>query len=203
MLGLFDKNHGGDVVEGSCPLSRDEAHKSRHANGKIRPVVAFPLDLRNTGRDRPGMGLGQAGEPAPTCTAGSTAGVAYAFQPRIGRSGRGQPSDVVPALAGSDAGATSDSRPCVVIRSRCGLQTVVRRFTPRECERLQGFPDDYTLASFQGKPVGDTQRYQVLGNSMAVPVVAWIGRRIDIVDQLISRTHPMSRQRTRRKPRAV
>ena len=57
----------------------------------------------------------------------------------------------------------------------------VRRLTPRECERLQGFPDDYTLIPYRGKPVADGPRYKALGNSMAVPVMAWIGRRIELV----------------------
>jgi DNA (cytosine-5)-methyltransferase 1 len=54
----------------------------------------------------------------------------------------------------------------------------VRRLTPRECERLQGFPDDYTLIPYRGKPMAEGPRYRLLGNSMAVPVMAWIGRRI-------------------------
>lgn len=55
----------------------------------------------------------------------------------------------------------------------------VRRLTPRECERLQGFPDDHTLVLSRGKPAADGPRYKALGNSMAVPVMAWIGRQID------------------------
>ena len=54
----------------------------------------------------------------------------------------------------------------------------VRRLTPRECERLQGFPDDYTLITVRGKPAADGPRYKALGNSWAVPNVHWIGRRI-------------------------
>lgn len=54
----------------------------------------------------------------------------------------------------------------------------VRRLTPRECERLQGFPDDYTLVSVRSKPAADAPRYKALGNSMAVPVMQWIGERI-------------------------
>jgi site-specific DNA-cytosine methylase len=57
-------------------------------------------------------------------------------------------------------------------------QMQVRRLTPRECERLQGFPDDYTLIPHRGKPAADGNRYKALGNSMAVPVMRWIGRRI-------------------------
>lgn len=55
----------------------------------------------------------------------------------------------------------------------------VRRLTPTECERLQGFPDGYTQVPHRGKPAADGPRYKSLGNSMAVPVMAWIGKRID------------------------
>lgn len=57
----------------------------------------------------------------------------------------------------------------------------VRRLTPRECERLQGFPDDHTLIPWRNKPADqcpDGPRYKALGNSMAVPCMRWIGERI-------------------------
>jgi DNA (cytosine-5)-methyltransferase 1 len=57
----------------------------------------------------------------------------------------------------------------------------VRRLTPRECERLQGFPDDWTLVTHRGKPAADGPRYKAIGNSMAVPVMRWIGKRIELV----------------------
>lgn len=60
-----------------------------------------------------------------------------------------------------------------------GMQ--VRRLTPVECERLQGFPDNHTLISWRGKDAADCpdgQRYKAIGNSMAVPVMRWIGERI-------------------------
>ena len=58
------------------------------------------------------------------------------------------------------------------------LSTVVRRLTPRECERLQGLPDDWTLVPWRGKPAPDGPRYKAIGNGMAVPVVKWIGQRL-------------------------
>ena len=58
----------------------------------------------------------------------------------------------------------------------------VRRLTPRECERLQGFPDGYTDVTYRNKPAADGPRYRALGNSMAVPVMAWIGKRIAEVE---------------------
>ena len=61
----------------------------------------------------------------------------------------------------------------------------VRRLTARECERLQGFPDDYTLIPWRKKPAADCPdgpRYKALGNSMAVNCMAWIGERIAAVE---------------------
>jgi DNA (cytosine-5)-methyltransferase 1 len=60
----------------------------------------------------------------------------------------------------------------------------VRRLTPVECERLQGFPDSYTDIQPKGKATPDGPRYKALGNSMAVPVMAWIGKRIQEVENL-------------------
>lgn len=62
---------------------------------------------------------------------------------------------------------------------------LVRRLTPLECERLQGFPDGHTQIAWKGKPAEDCPdgpRYKAIGNSMAVPVMRWIGRRIAAVD---------------------
>lgn len=54
----------------------------------------------------------------------------------------------------------------------------VRRLMPLECERLQGMPDNYTLVPYRGKPAADAPRYKAIGNSMAVPCVAWLGQRL-------------------------
>jgi DNA (cytosine-5)-methyltransferase 1 len=62
----------------------------------------------------------------------------------------------------------------------------VRRLTPRECERLQAFGDDFTRIPWRGKPAEkcpDGLRYKAIGNSMAVNVMEWIGQRIDAVDK--------------------
>ena len=59
-----------------------------------------------------------------------------------------------------------------------GPTTGVRRLTPVECERLQGFPDNWTLVNHRSKPAADGPRYKAIGNSMAVPVIRWICKRI-------------------------
>jgi DNA (cytosine-5)-methyltransferase 1 len=57
--------------------------------------------------------------------------------------------------------------------------TAVRRLTPTEAERLQGFPDHHTAIQWRGKPAADGPRYRAIGNSMAVPVLRWILTRIE------------------------
>lgn len=136
--------------------------------------------------------------------------VATGFEPRYytrdNKTG-GAPSDV--AVLKADAAKAGDSAPHVaygaaptltasndpsrspqsseVTNQVAAVQAAtmqVRRLTPRECERLQGFPDDFTAITFRGKPAADGPRYRALGNSMAVPVMRWIGKRIAEVDAL-------------------
>lgn len=59
---------------------------------------------------------------------------------------------------------------------------IVRKLMPIECERLQGFPDGWTDIEFKGKSASDAARYKALGNSMAVPVMRWIGERIERIE---------------------
>lgn len=61
------------------------------------------------------------------------------------------------------------------------MNSQVRRLTPRECERLQGFPDDYTLVPYKNKLAPDTLRYKALGNSMSVNVIQYLGEQIQAV----------------------
>ena len=70
--------------------------------------------------------------------------------------------------------------PITALTDACGqvARLSVRRLTPRECERLQGFPDDWTLVPYRNKPAADGPRCKVIGNSMAVNCMRWIGRRI-------------------------
>lgn len=98
--------------------------------------------------------------------------------------GLGNGAPLVPVIA-----STLDTRrrPCTqstLLPSNHGAACLagwaVRRLTPRECERLQGYPDDHTLAPRGGKqkPLKDGPRYRAIGNGWARPVFAWVGRRI-------------------------
>jgi DNA (cytosine-5)-methyltransferase 1 len=91
------------------------------------------------------------------------------------------PGTVAPTLNCFDQG---DTRATVAIAT----EMRVRRLTPRECERLQGFPDDYTAITFQGRPAADGPRYKAIGNSMAVPVMRWLGERIEAVERSVGRS---------------
>jgi DNA (cytosine-5)-methyltransferase 1 len=94
------------------------------------------------------------------------------------------------ALRGREGGATAElgGEVATALRASSGggdkphvLTSAVRRLTPTECERLQGFPDDYTAIPWRGKPASecpDGPRYKALGNSWAVPKFVWLGRRL-------------------------
>jgi DNA (cytosine-5)-methyltransferase 1 len=86
--------------------------------------------------------------------------------------------DVYPTLNAQVPNDTSN------IQQGIRLGSAVRRLTPTECERLQGFPDGWTAITHRKKPAADGPRYKALGNSMAVPVLTWIGKRIAMQEAL-------------------
>ena len=144
-----------------APISPDGSH----ANGGGQLAVAFAQNQRDEVRTMDVAGS-LAAEP------GAKQQTYIAFHNRQDPDISG---DVTHPLGAQDNG----------MGLQHGMQ--VRRFTPRECERLQGFPDDYTLIPYRGKPADqcpDGPRYKALGNSWAVPCARWIGERIAAVDEL-------------------
>ena len=101
-----------------------------------------------------------------------------------------------PAVAVDVYNQTIDGQTAATLTKACGgvnssgpkvMQSSVRRLTPTECERLQGFPDNYTQIAWRNKPAEDCPdgpRYKAMGNSMAVPVMRWIGERIQMVEEI-------------------
>ena len=131
--------------------------------------------------ERTGFGIGEPGDPAFTITKGHSHAVA---QPAFGFLPKASPA------AGS-IGFEEEMAP--TFKAGCPSYGVlkagmaVRRLTPVECERLQGFPDDYTLIPWRKKPASecpDGPRYKALGNSWAVPNVRWIGHRIQLAVEI-------------------
>ena len=103
--------------------------------------------------------------------------VVYGFQPRLYSSIQ----EASPTLCATDyKDPMCVGTPTLTTADRYAVihDYVVRRLTPTECERLMGFPDGYTDVPSNGKPASKSARYKALGNSMAVPVMQWIGKQI-------------------------
>jgi DNA (cytosine-5)-methyltransferase 1 len=108
------------------------------------------------------------------------------------RAGNGNETGGVPFVPVAFSGAFSNQgiergmSPTLAGRPMASsTQTGVRRLTPVECARLQGFPDTYLDIPYRGKPACDGPKYKALGNSMAVPVMRWIGERIAAVESIL------------------
>lgn len=130
----------------------------------------------------------QWGDPVHTLTASGDAPSIITFPWSAGGNGSGYSVDdgTTPTLLAKSSGEPAfvmNSSDVQGIAAHSNTGYIVRRLTPRECERLQGFPDDYTLFEYKGKPSSDSKRYKALGNSMAVPVMRWIGECILKVDR--------------------
>jgi DNA (cytosine-5)-methyltransferase 1 len=148
---------GGSVAH---TLRGEGFDASEDGTGRGTPVVAFDTTqiTSATNRSRP-----EPGDPSPTL-ARVGSGLDIASPPAV--------AHCLAACAAKGGDPTTDNYTVQDYR--------VRRLTPRECERLQGFPDDYTAIP----GASDSARYKALGNSMAVPVMRWIGRRIQRVESL-------------------
>jgi DNA (cytosine-5)-methyltransferase 1 len=124
-----------------------------------------------------------------------------AFAPMTGKPGQGRPvvrnvalrgraggmvaelgNELATALrasgGGGDKSYVAESLSCPRCPNTPDRIWRVRRLMPVECERLQGIPDHYTQIPYRGRPAADAPRYRVIGNSMAVPCMAWLGRRL-------------------------
>ena len=167
---------------------------------------------KSTSDARAGSGIGESGDPMFTLQAGKQHAIAFDPLQVTSKANRSNPrsdgpchtipaSKEGPAIAFSSkdfGGDASDQAPTLRAMGHSGshanaggkiaiaAEASVRRLTPRECERLQGFPDDWTLIPWRGKLAPDGPRYKALGNSMAVPCMRWIGRRIQILEEALN-----------------
>lgn len=141
------------------------------AAGAHPPVIAFSCKDHGADASDVAPTLRAMGHSGSHPNAGGRLAVAVALRGRDG-GGTAELSDIPSALRASQGGG---DKPHV-------MTSAVRRLIPRECERLQGYEDDYTLITYRGKPAADGPRYKALGNSMAVPVMRWILTRIEIVE---------------------
>lgn len=153
-------------------LRGDGFDASEDGTGRGTPLVPAPFDTTQitspANRSAP-----KAGDPCHPLAAGAHApAIAFGWQNSASQS--------------ASASASAEITPTLDKSKTPGLLhgAAVRRLTPTECERLQGFPDGYTQVPFRGKPAADGPRYKALGNSWAVNCARWIGRRIEIVEQI-------------------
>ncbi|MEY4705753.1 MAG: hypothetical protein RL042_1958 [Nitrospirota bacterium] len=155
-------------------LRADGFDVSEDGTGRGTPIVAF--SVKDYGAD--------AGDLAPTLRAG-------------GHDKSHANGGVMPAIAFDTTQITSKANysqpkagdPCHPLAAGAHPPAVasamaVRRLTPVECARLQGFPDTYLDITYRNKPAADGNKYKALGNSMAVPCMAWIGQRIALVEEI-------------------
>ncbi len=151
----------------SNPKPGDACHPL--ASGQHPPAIAFNDDQSEQTRS-----MGEAEEQTPTLRAGGSVAVAF--------TNRG--------IATEQFAETLRSESHGAIPMVASVAMAVRRLTPVECARLQGFPDDYlSQVTYRGKcPPADGPMYKALGNSMAVPVMRWIGERIQAVELLSQQT---------------
>ena len=141
---------------------------SEDGSGRGTPLVPMAFNWQTGGKGM--LGYGDKPTALQSC---QTPAVAYQFQERGRNKARNLEwqEGLSYSLRAIDGGGCGDW-------FRVSTQQAVRRLTPRECERLQGFPGNWTLVPYRGKLAADGPRYKAIGNSMAVPVMAWIGRRI-------------------------
>jgi DNA (cytosine-5)-methyltransferase 1 len=173
------KDSGADAQTEVSPTLRALNHDQSHANSGWSVAVAHSLKADGFDASEDGTGRGTPLVPEICGTLSDGAHMGGGLTGRTPTPAESSLPPVAWALQERDSkGTDSDTKEGHLIPTPQGgfFNMAVRRLTPRECERLQGFPDDYTL--LPSRKQADGPRYKALGNSMAVPVMAWIGKRI-------------------------
>ena len=187
-MGLEDQHINGDAPLFVPMLSSGQSREDRDAAS----CIAFGAN------NSAGSHWDDANNPHPTLTqsARSSGGIGASNQEIFSQRGGGlaytihgtdktvrvaSETDLAGTIRTRAPGSIENSSTTVALEPNL----TVRRLTPRECERLQGFPDDFTLIPYRhGKPAADGPRYKALGNSMAVPVIGWVLDRVQMFNKL-------------------
>lgn len=160
------------------PQIVQQAISSKWAKGYSGPAGDEHHNLIVMASQQGGAEIGENLCPAITAAAGTSGN----NQPVVllDSADKIQPNRITGTLAASGAGLNRPAGQCNEASFLCldNRMGGVRRLTPLECERLQGFPDGWTLIPWKKGLSPDTLRYKAIGNSMAVPVMRWIGERI-------------------------
>jgi DNA (cytosine-5)-methyltransferase 1 len=178
----FGGNNTSGPVNVSTALQAHAGPKGRmdfasEKQGALLPIAFDTTQITSkANRSQP-----KSGDPCHPLASGAHApAIAWSIMPQnSGKDFKARAVDVAqPLMAGGPVGGNQGG-------DYIQQSWAVRRLTPTECERLQGFPDNFTQVPYRGKPAADGPRYKALGNSMAVNAMRWIGQRIDIMEKLI------------------
>lgn len=210
----FDRQSSGEygTAPVASTMSARDYKSASDLVAQPMPINTMIALRHNALGEGTGFGIGDAGSPAYTITKGHSHAVAYgipgnwigrkpenggnAVEPmhdmspcltKTDRHGVAQPMTLAPTLTASNDPSRSPQSTEITnqVASVYEASMAVRRLTPVECERLQGFPDNYTNIPWRKKEESpDGPRYKALGNSMAVPVMRWIGERINQVKEI-------------------
>jgi DNA (cytosine-5)-methyltransferase 1 len=167
---------------GAMPEPADTASVRAASGGSSNSYVAFSAKDHGADASEIAPTLRGMGHESSHANGGGQVAVAFTLHGSDGTASTATPTDVAGSVRTKPPGSIENSSTTIAQQGMA-----VRRLTPRECERLQGFPDDYTLVEYRGKLAADGPRYRALGNSMAVPVMRWIGQRIAAVHEIVSR----------------
>ncbi|MBP0714233.1 DNA cytosine methyltransferase [Burkholderia sola] len=190
IIAFTAQGSGADATMGMTPTLRAGGHRDSHANAGVVPAIAFAQNSRGELRLESGHGQligalstggGKPGQGRPMVISVALRGREQGVAAELG----GQVSPTLRASGGGGKGHVLTSSHAAHFHYDWKdpgpgdwSQWRVRRLMPVECERLQGMPDNYTQVPYRGKPAADAPRYKALGNSMAVPCLAWLGHRL-------------------------
>lgn len=169
-------DQGGSVIaicqNGICPTLRAQTH------GHLPCVIGtYPINDAVIHGTANGLGVGMNGDPAPTLTATDRHGIAVFEEYRYSKHRETAISGTMKASGGS-CGPGSESLVIYLERAKLFVKYILRKLTPLECEKLQGYPDEWTRYGYDGAEIKDTPRYVAIGNSLAVPCAERVFRGI-------------------------
>lgn len=141
------------------------------SSGIGRAALAHPVLVGNAGAN--GAGVGSETDPSYTLDTTGQQAVAFAFAENSRNEIRLEGGDgTITGALSTGGGKPGQGTPTIA------TPYAVRRLTPTECERLQGFPDGHTALAADDREIADTHRYRMLGNAVTVNVAEWIGKRL-------------------------